>query len=275
MVSFSTLTRYLIALCFLFFATACQQAMTKPGGATRVNPDSPTVLITGSNRGIGYAFVKHYAAAGWNVIATARNPGDADELQAFAAANANVIIEQLDVTDHARIETLAAEYRETPVDVLINNAAILGDLKKQKFGSFDFEQFELTMAINVFGPMKMTQEFLPSILLSDQKKVVTISSGLGSLKQMGGMKEMSYYKISKAGMNMSMRGIRAELRPQGVIVALLAPGMVGTQLLADSGWDGPSLTPDESAAAVAANIESLTLKDRGEPVNYNGRVIPW
>ena len=117
--------------------------------------------------------------------------------------------------------------------------------------------------------------FLPSVLKSEQKKIVTISSGLGSLQLMGGMRSMAYYRISKAGVNMAMRGIRAELRPQGVIVALLAPGMVGTQLLADSGYDGPSLSPAESAAAVAQQIAALTLKDRGQPINYDAKVIPW
>jgi len=258
----------------VLLVAGCQQAGADMDAVT-LNPDRPTVLITGSNRGIGFGFVRHYAAEGWNVIATARSPARADDLNAFAAENPNVFVEQLDVTDHARIEALAQQFRETPIDVLINNAAILGDLDKQEFGQYDYELFQQVMAINVFGPMKMTQEFLPSILLSDQKKVVTLASGLGSLKIMGGMTKMGYYKTSKAAMNMSMRGIRASLRPQGVTVALLAPGMVGTQLLADSGWDGPSLTTDESAAAVAANIAALTTKDKGQPVNYDGKTIPW
>jgi len=263
------------AIFILVLVTACQQALSKADGPSRVNIQQPTVLITGSNRGIGYAFVKHYAAAGWNVIATARSPEKADELQTFAKANPNVIIEQLDVTDLPRIDALAEEYRGVAIDVLINNAALLGDLDKQRFGSLDYDQFELTMAINVYGPMKMAEAFLPSVLASDQKKIVTLASGIGSLKLMGGMKEMIYYRTSKAAMNMTMRSLRAELRPQGVTVALLAPGMVGTQLLKDSGWDGPSITPEESAAAVAENIAALTVKDKGAPINYNGRVIPW
>ncbi len=255
---------------------ACQQPLSKAEPATAgFDAGSSTVLITGSNRGIGLAFARYYAQEGWNVIATARNPERANELQELAAANASVIIEQLDVTDLERINELGAIYATTPIDVLINNAAILGDLTAQSFGSYDKQLFDQVMAVNVFGPMKMTEAFLPSILLGEQKKIVTLSSGLGSLTLMGGMKPMAYYRISKAGMNMSMRGIRAELRPQGVVVALMAPGMVGTQLLADSGYDGPSLTPAESAAAVAKNIDALTLKDRGKPINFNSKTIPW
>jgi len=248
--------------------------MTKVSG-TGFDADAPTVLITGSNRGIGLALTKYYSSEGWNIIATARNPDKASDLQGLAAANPQITIEQLDVTDLDRIAYLGEAYADVPVDVLINNAAMLGDLEKQSFGSYDKELFDQVMAVNVFGPMKMIEAFLPSVLLSEQKKIVTMSSGLGSLTLMGGMKPMAYYRISKAGMNMSMRGIRAELKPQGVTVALLAPGMVGTQLLADSGYDGPSLTPEESAAAVAKNIASLTTKDRGKPINFNGKNIPW
>jgi NAD(P)-dependent dehydrogenase (short-subunit alcohol dehydrogenase family) len=274
-----TFRTYLIralALSCVVFLAACQHAVTRPEPATAgFLAERPTVLITGSNRGIGLAFAQYYAGAGWNVIATARDPAGATELQTLASTNSQVVIEALDLVDLERIETLGAAYADVPIDVLINNAAMLGDLEKQSFGFYDKTLFDEVMAVNVFGPMMMTEAFLPSLLEGEQKKVVTISSGLGSLTLVGGMKAMAYYRISKAGMNMSMRGIRAELRSQGVIVALLAPGRVGTQLLADSGYDGPSLTPTESAAAVANNIEALTLKDRGKPINFNGKILPW
>lgn len=265
-----------LALCCVVFLAACQHAVTRPEPATAgFLAERPTVLITGSNRGIGLAFAQYYAGAGWNVIATARDPAGATELQTLASTNSQVVIEALDLIDLEQIETLGAEYSDVPIDVLINNAAMLGNLEKQSFGFYDKTLFDEVMAVNVFGPMMMIEAFLPSLLEGKQKKVVTISSGLGSLTLVGGMKAMAYYRISKAGMNMSMRGIRAELRSQGIIVALLAPGRVGTQLLADSGYDGPSLTPAESAAAVAKNIEALTLKDRGKPINFNGKILPW
>ncbi|MBT5890895.1 MAG: SDR family oxidoreductase [Chromatiales bacterium] len=265
-----------LALCCVVFLAACQHAVTRPEPATAgFVAERPTVLITGSNRGIGLAFAQYYAGAGWNVIATARDPVGATELQTLASTNSQVVIEALDLIDLERIETLGAEYADVPIDVLINNAAMLGNLEKQSFGFYDKTLFDEVMAVNVFGPMMMIEAFLPSLLEGEQKKVVTMSSGLGSLTLVGGMKAMAYYRISKAGMNMSMRGIRAELRSQGITVALLAPGRVGTQLLADSGYDGPSLTPAESAAAVAKNIEALTLKDRGKPINFNGKILPW
>ena len=87
--------------------------------------DAPTVLITGSNRGLGFEFAKQYAAKNWNVIATARNPDAADDLQALAEQYPNVAIEKLDVTDRDMIDALAEKYKDQAIDVLLNNAAIL------------------------------------------------------------------------------------------------------------------------------------------------------
>jgi NAD(P)-dependent dehydrogenase (short-subunit alcohol dehydrogenase family) len=235
----------------------------------------PTVLITGSNRGIGFAFVRHYSAAGWNVIATARAPEQALELNALAAANPQVVVERLDVTDLERIDELAHRYQGIPIDVLINNAAVLGDLDGQQYGTLDYGQFEQTMAINVYGPMAMAQAFEANVAASEQKKIVTLTSGLGSMTLMSKMQGMTYYRISKAGVNMGMRAIRANLKNEGIIVALIAPGMVQTQLLADSGYRGKALAPEESAAGMAEIIAGLTLEDAGTPTNVDGATIPW
>lgn len=243
--------------------------------AAGLNADQPTVLITGSNRGIGLGFVKHYAAEGWNVIATCRKPDQADDLKALQGEFPNIVIEQLDVTDHDRIDELADAYREQPIDLLVNNAAILGPLPEQKIGGLDYTLFQQVMAINVYGPMKMTEAFTDHVAASDQKKVVALSSGLSSIKMTSKMPGFYYYRSSKSALNMVMRGMRTDLRDRGIIVALIAPGMVGTQLLYDSGWRGKSLTPEQSVAGMSAHIAQLTLEDPGEIVNTDGKIIPW
>lgn len=247
----------------------------QPAHAGGLDADSPTVLITGSNRGIGLAFAKYYAEQGWNVLATCRKPESADDLKALQEVHPNIHIEQLDVTDHARIDALAEKYREQPVDLLVNNAAILGTLPEQKVGGLDFELFQQVMAVNVYGPLKMSEAFADHVAASDQKKIVALSSGLGSVAMTGKMPGFYYYRISKTGLNMAMRGLRTDLRDRGIIVALIAPGMVGTQLLADSGWTGKSLTPDESVAGMTQIIAGLTLEDKGTITNTDGKTIPW
>jgi len=239
---------------------------------------TPTVLITGSNRGIGLEFARQYTAAGWNVIATARKPKSADELQALADANDNVTIEKLDVTDYDGIDKLSKKYKDQPIDVLLNNAGIFTEREGQLLDNLNYEDFELTMAVNAYGPLKMAQAFVEQLAASEQKKVVTIASGLGSVSMAGrGMGGgMYYYRMSKAAVNMAMVTLRGEVEPRGIIVGIIGPGMVQTRLLEASGFKGQALTPAQSAEAVMLRIARLTPEESGKFYNLNGdNELPW
>ena len=256
---------------------ACILALSLVSAPTHAAFDSasPTVLITGSNRGIGLALTKRYAQEGWNVIATARNPTRAQELQELRKKHPALAIEQLDVTDHEGIEALATQYAGQKVDVLINNAAILGDLPSQTVGGLDYGLFEQVMAVNVYGPLKVAEAFADHVEGSEQKKIVSVTSGLGSIafaQRMGGF---YYYRMSKAALNMGMQGLRADLGKRGIIVSLVSPGMVDTQMLRDSGYRGKSLTTSESANGLYEIIAALTPDDEGKPINVDGTVLPW
>jgi len=130
--------------------------------------DSPTVLITGSNRGIGLEFAKQYAEKGWKVIATARTPEKAGDLKQLAKAYPKLVIEQLDVADESSIAALAKKYQGKPIDVLINNAGILGDTIVQKVGQFDFRELDKVMAVNLLGPLRVSQAFVDNVAASKQ-----------------------------------------------------------------------------------------------------------
>ncbi len=259
------------------FALLLTLLVVSPLWAAKVqDPASPTILLTGSNRGVGLALAQEYAAQGWNVIATCRTPSKAKDLQALAAGNPKVLVEKLDVTDVRQISKLAEKYRGIPIDVLFNNAAWLGEpISKQQFGNLDEEMFVEVMKTNVYGPLKLSEAFVDNIAASQQKKIIGMSSGLGSLTLMGRMSRFYYYQMSKAAMNMGMRALRNDLRSRGIIVALLAPGMVDTDLLDASGYKGESLTPAASAAALYSLVTALTPEDKGVPVNVDGKPIPW
>ena len=236
---------------------------------------SQTVLITGSNRGIGLAFAGFYARdPDWRVIATCRRPEQADDLRALAAEHGNLMIEQLDVTRDDQISALVERYEGQPIDLLINNAAILGSLPQQSFGGLDYESFEQTMAVNVFGPLRVSEALADNVAAAGGK-IVALTSGLGSITLMGRMRGFYFYRMSKASLNMGWRALRADLKPRGVAVLLVAPGMVDTRLLHESGYRGPALTPDDSVAGMAEIIANATLDDPGLPINVDGKVIPW
>lgn len=266
--------RHLLAL-----VAALLLALPAHAAAVR-DPASPTILLTGANRGVGLALAKEYAGQGWNVIATCRNPKDATELQALARSNPKVIVERLDVASPKQLADLAKRYRGVPIDVLFNNAALLGDRddkgnRRQQFGSLDEDLFTEVMRVNVLAPLQISEAFVENVAASQQKKIIGMTSGLGSLTLMGRMSSFYFYQMSKAALNMGFRAMRNDLGKRGIIVALLAPGMVETDMLAESGFTGKALSPAESAAGLYKLVAGLTPEDKGLPVNVDGKVIPW
>jgi len=237
----------------------------------------PTVLITGSSRGIGLELARQYAERGWGVIATCRTPDKAAALQALAAAKPGVVIEQLDVTNFTEIDALADEYEGVPIDILINNAGILGGNERQQFGAFDYAAFDEVMAVNTRGPIKMAEAFIDNVARSEQKKIMNISSAVGSITLT--FSGQNFYRASKAALNMSMRTISKTLKRSDkpgykqVTVGLINPGVVDTGFAKNVPI--PMIQADESAAAVIAVIDTYTLKQSGTFMSYNGKPLPW
>ena len=234
--------------------------------------DPPTVLITGANRGIGLELARQYAERGWNVIGTARNPDAAADLRAIAAKHPGVVIEALDVTNHPQIDALAEKYKGRPIDILINNAGISGGHQNAKFGQMKYDVYHQVHAVNVIGPVKMAEAFLPSVAASTQKKIINITSGQGSIAKTWGC--CYFYRSSKAALNMMMRNIALELKPKGITVGLISPGFVKTGFT--PGLDLPMMiTPQESAVAVVKVIDGYDITKTGTFLDHAGSEWPW
>ena len=249
------------------------------GGATVLAQQPPgTVLITGSNRGLGLEFVRQYAERGWKVIATARNPKAAPELNAIAAKNRNVTVDALDVEDVAAIKALAAKYKGTAIDVLINNAGVLGDMKAQSAGALDYAEFEEVMAVNVFGALAMADAFRDHVAASTQKKIVSLTSRSGIISQPG-YRGPSFYRASKVALNMVMRVFADELRDRDVIVALVSPPPTETDML--RALIGPENAarqgkPPDVVGGLIKVIDGLTMNNSGgPPVYFDGTLLSW
>ena len=254
-----------LALCLSEVASA--QKPAQPG----------TVLITGSNRGLGLEFAKQYAALGWTVIATARSPDSATELQTLAAKNRKVTIEKLDLLDTAAIKALAAKYDGKAIDLIVNNAGVLGELDKQRLGSFDYPEFEQVMAVNVYGPLAVAEAFREQVAARTQKKIVSVTSGSGMITVPGNLGPY-FYRASKVGLNMVMKVLADDLRSRGVIVSLIAPGTADTDMrrsLVGAERASRDQTPAAAVAAMIHVIDDVTLEQSGLPLNYNGKQLPW
>jgi len=240
---------------------------------------SGTVLVTGANRGIGLQLATNYAERGWNVIATARKPGEADELQALARKHDNFRIVRMDLLDHAGIDELADQLSEVSIDVLLNNAGYLGDPAKQDFGTLDYTMMQDIYAVNAIGTLKMTEAFYPHVLASEQKKIIAITSLQASI---GSVRDplIPFYKMSKTALNMGMKTLARRLKSKKVTVALISPGAVDTEMmnaaLDHANFKGNFLiTPAESAEAVINIIDQYDLKMTGIFMSHRGEVIPW
>ena len=225
--------------------------------------ERPTVLITGANRGLGLEFARQYAADGWNVIGTARRPDAADDLEAL-----DVRILQLDVTDQASVRSLAESLGDTPLDLLINNAGIFP--RESEISNVDFDDYMRTLAVNTAGPVLVTAAVLPNLQRGELKKIVNITSRLGSIEYntQGGFYG---YRESKAALNMFTKTLASELGPAGFICLTLHPGWVAT----DMGGPSAPLTPKQSVIGMRAVIDRLTPADNGAYRSYEGEPVPW
>jgi NAD(P)-dependent dehydrogenase (short-subunit alcohol dehydrogenase family) len=239
----------------------------------------PTLLVTGANRGLGLEFVRQYAADGWRVLACTRRPDEAVALQELAARQGAVEVHPLDVADPAAIGGLAARLAGTPIDVLLNNAGVFGPKPgaerdpRQQFGHLDPAVVERVFRVNAVAPLRMAEAFVGHVAASVQKKIVTISSSVGSIAQMLERHEggLYAYRMSKAAVNAAMAALASDVAPRGIRVGVYCPGWVQT----DMGGVGAPLTPAESIAGLRARIAELDAATSGQFRLYDGTPIPW
>ena len=246
-----------------------------------------TVLITGANSGLGLELTKQYAAKGWTVIATHRRSETPESLAAVIAEHPSVHVERMDVANIDEVEALAAKLESVPIDVLINNAGIYSDRSvcegdetcrgegsTQSFGNMDYALFDTIMAVNVRGPLVVSENFIGNVRASEQKKLVSISSTNGSLTEpLGGPGAISY-RASKAALNRAMQLVAVHEEDAGVIVLLLHPGAVLTERQADLTFPGMIEMP-LSVSGMIEQIEQATIEDTGRFIQYDGTTAPW
>lgn len=228
-----------------------------------------TTLITGANRGIGLEFSRQYAADGWRVLACTRHPQKSDALNTLAAEfPQHITVHTLDVGDHAQIEKLAQSLANESIDLLLNNAGIYTSCRKDD--DIDQEAWIQAFLVNTIAPLKMAQTFAPQIARSSQKKIVTISSKMGSIADNSGG-DSYIYRSSKAAVNMVVKSLAIDLKPAGVTAVVLHPGWVKT----DMGGLNALISTEQSVSGMRRVISQLTRADSGKFMAYDGQMVPW
>ena len=226
----------------------------------------PTVMITGASRGLGLEFARQYAADGWRVIATCRAPAAAG---ALAEVKGTVEVHSLDVADHAAIGDLAGVLDGQAIDLLINNAGVYGP-RPADLGTIDYQAWSEVMRVNVMAPLKVAELFTEHVARSGLKRMVAISSRVGSIaaNNSGGT---YIYRSSKAALNAVMKSLSVDLAARGIVVVVFHPGWVAT----DMGGTGASLNAPESVSGMVKVIATLAPEDGGRFINYDGTDVPW
>jgi NAD(P)-dependent dehydrogenase (short-subunit alcohol dehydrogenase family) len=217
----------------------------------------PTALVTGGNRGIGRETARQLAARGYGVILSARDEAKARAAaEELSAANGEVRPLTLDVSDPASIDAAAARVSQDPgcLDVLVNNAGIGSD-----FGVAgaepDFDAIQRALDTNFFGAYRLTIALLPLLRKSESPRVVSVSSGMGGVAEMGGWSPG--YRVSKAALNAMTRILSTELKDEGFLVNSACPGFVATDM---GGQFGARKPVEDGAAGV---VWLATLPDDG------------
>jgi NAD(P)-dependent dehydrogenase (short-subunit alcohol dehydrogenase family) len=225
-----------------------------------------SVLITGANRGIGYALTKALVATNFRVFAGCRNTENTVSLKKLEASHRDLVhVLPLDVSSDESVAA-AANALSGRVDVIINNAGVMPERGDEKITGIDFNHFRNAFEINVLGCARVIRSFLPHLRRSNRPRILNLSSGLGSIAERD---NFSYYAyaVSKAALNMLTRSLAFELAPEGITIVAISPGWVRT----DMGGDDADISPEESADALVEAIQQIGPNLNGQFLDRYGR----
>lgn len=218
-----------------------------------------TVLITGANRGIGLEFCKQYLQAGNKVIAVCRK--SSTELNALDLS----IIEKADLGQAEGIHKLAEKLGQTPIDLVVHNAGLL---IQDQIANVEYENLESQFKINAIAPVMLSKAIQKNLISGS--RLVFITSRMGSIEDntSGGYYG---YRMSKAALNIAARSLSLDLASKNIIVGLLHPGFVRTEMTGNQG----TLSPSEAAKSLITQIEKLDQTSSGKFLHSNGSELPW
>jgi len=234
-----------------------------------------TVLITGTNKGLGYEFVRQYLKLGYKVIATCRSISNASNLANLKSTFLKQLsLIEMDLSDSASIKSLSKTLKGEPIDILISNAATnvgyISNKEKNVFGEIDEYIWMDVFKLNCIMPLVIAQELKENILNGVEKKLVFMSAKTASIEdnKSGGM---YMNRSARTALNQVVRSLSIDLKKDNVKILAMSPGWVKT----DSGGEGALIDTKTSVTGMISVIRKLELKSSGSFIDYKGDKIPW
>ena len=243
--------------------------MIKPDFSKTLGDKMATILVTGANRGLGLEFVDHYLDIGGEVIATYRNENSSADLIKMSNERSNLKLLQLDVSSNKSLNSFAEKLGDTPIDIFINNAGVYGP-RNSSFGNVDEESWIPAIRINAIAPLLLTQSIIKNIRLGADKKMIYITSKMGSIDDNKGGGAY-VYRSSKTALNAVVKSLSVDLKNEGIAVILIHPGWVKT----DMGGPNALIDKETSVTGMTEVISNLNISSTGNFYNYDGTVISW
>jgi NAD(P)-dependent dehydrogenase (short-subunit alcohol dehydrogenase family) len=228
----------------------------------------PTVLITGANRGIGLALASAYVQRGDVVVATARTPASAVELQQLSGRG-RLDIRPLDVGDPSSLTALTQDLGDRAIDLLICNAGVLEGRGKLGDPAYTVAAWQAQLMTNVAGVYFTIAALIDAVRRSRNGRIAILASTMASTARAPGA--CYAYRASKAGAVNLARNLATDLAPEGIAVGAYHPGWVRT----DMGGSGADIDVAESAAGLVARFDALSLATTGVFEDYRGEPIPY
>lgn len=219
-----------------------------------------TVLVTGANRGIGLEYCRQLSVRGDDVIAVCREASP--ELESLGIR----IEAGIELTDSLAIDELMSRLLHQSLDGAILNAGIL---HSTGLNDLDADAIRQQFEVNALAPLRLASVL--TSLLSSGSWIALMTSRMGSIADntSGG----SYgYRMSKAALNMAGRSLALDLKPKGIAVAILHPGLVATRMI---NFNPNGISPQQSVEGLLKRIDGLTLETSGSFWHANGEELPW